>query len=478
MVQKSGLEEELDIYKNRLDDAMKAGNLAWWEMELPSGKVRFHDKKAEMLGYSPERFDHYEDFTELLHPEDHDKAMRAMRDHLEGEKERYEVEYKIKKKNGGYKWFRDVGSITEEAEDYKKVTGIVIDIDERKKWEKRLKESEERYRTLVETSIVGVAKTDLDNHIDFVNQAFADLLGYSRDDLYGMNLSEITPEKEYKKIDEKTTARKDEEHEIYESKFLTKSGKTVEVLISASPYRNAEGEIVGTIGVVQNISKRKNAEERKDLFHSLLRHDIRNKAQVVQGYLQLLEERNELSKDSMRYISEALEANKESMNLIQKVRFLLTAEEEEKKPVIIKATMQEAVKMNEERAEEEGIDIDLDCPSMEYKVEGGTLLKEVFSNIIENSILHSDCEKIKVSGEVLDKKVVCSIEDDGKGIPDDKKDVIFEKGYTTDEERGTGLGMFLVKMLLEIYEGDIKVRDSQLGGARFDIFLKRIEENN
>ena len=133
------LKEELELYKERLEEAMSTGNLAWWEMELPSGEVRFNDRKAEMLGYDPERFQTYEDFTELVHPEDYGRAMEAMRDHLEGRAERYEVEYRIEKSDGDYKWFRDVGNITEEKEDgeYKKVTGVVIDIDDRKRAEKR-----------------------------------------------------------------------------------------------------------------------------------------------------------------------------------------------------------------------------------------------------------------------------------------------------------------------------------------------------
>ncbi|MGM0441829.1 MAG: two-component system sensor histidine kinase NtrB [Elusimicrobiota bacterium] len=139
MTSKEELKEQLKIYKTRLEDAMEAGRLAWWEMDLPSGKVRFNDRKAKMLGYSPDRFEHYSDFTDLIHPEEHDRAMKAMRNHLEGKKERYEVEYRIKKKSGEYKWFRDVGAVTETAENSKIVTGVVIDIDDRKRMRQRQK---------------------------------------------------------------------------------------------------------------------------------------------------------------------------------------------------------------------------------------------------------------------------------------------------------------------------------------------------
>ncbi len=143
-------EERVKRNKERLEAAMEAGNLAWWQMELPSGEVTFSDLKAEMLGYPPERFENYSDFTDLLHPEDYEKAMGAMRDHLDGEKERYEVEYRLQKKNGDYEWFRDVGRITGEEGEYTVVTGVVIDVDRRKRAELNLHAQRAKLRDLHE----------------------------------------------------------------------------------------------------------------------------------------------------------------------------------------------------------------------------------------------------------------------------------------------------------------------------------------
>lgn len=101
------------------------------------------------------------------------------------------------------------------------------------------------------------------------------------------------------------------------------------------------------------------------------------------------------------------------------------------------------------------------------------LIKEVFTNLITNSIKHSEGDKIRISCEDSSDEAICRIEDDGKGIPDDKKQKIFKKGYTTDTAGGSGLGMFLVKTLIESYGGSIEVKDSELGGARFDIYLNK-----
>ncbi len=342
------LKEELNIYKERLETAMAAGNLAWWEMELPSGEVKFNDRKAEMLGYSPDEFNHYSDFTDLIHPEDKDRAMKAMRDHLEGRAERYEVEYRIKKKDGDYICFRDVGRITEEGEDYKKVSGIVIDIDERKQ-----------------------------------------------------------------------------------------------------------------------------VEERVDFLHSLLRHDLGNKLQVIRGYIDLLED-YDLPEEVEEYLSLSLNGVESGMDIIEKVRTLRKAQDKEDIGEIdVILPLEKAVEEVKDLAEDENIEIFVECEKEHCKVKGGSLLNRVFSNILENSVQHSDGSEIHIKGGSEGEKVQCIIEDDGKGIPDEEKEKIWDRGYTTDEDGGTGLGMFLVKTLVNTYGGSIELEDSDLGGAKFVIKFEK-----
>ena len=82
--------------KERLDLCLSAGNLAWWEMDVKTGKVIFNENKVKMLGFSIEKFKDadYTAFTNLLHPDDYNKAMQAMKDHLDGKKELYDIALK------------------------------------------------------------------------------------------------------------------------------------------------------------------------------------------------------------------------------------------------------------------------------------------------------------------------------------------------------------------------------------------------
>jgi PAS domain S-box-containing protein len=105
---------------------------AWWEWDIIANKVTFNDLKATMLGYNPYDFRNsgYQVFTDLLHVDDFEKTMQAMRDVLEGKTDLYQIDYRIKAKNGSYHWYLDRGLVIEreESEIIKKLRGIVIDL--------------------------------------------------------------------------------------------------------------------------------------------------------------------------------------------------------------------------------------------------------------------------------------------------------------------------------------------------------------
>jgi PAS domain S-box-containing protein len=114
-----------------LQDALEAGGVAWWLMELPSGAVFFSPNKIKMLGYKEKdmlKFLAFTDFTNLLHPDDYDETMQAMQDHIDGKAEIYQARYRIKAIDGKYKVLFDRGRIVARKGKEIAVAGIVIDL--------------------------------------------------------------------------------------------------------------------------------------------------------------------------------------------------------------------------------------------------------------------------------------------------------------------------------------------------------------
>jgi len=138
--------DQLKITATRLHSALEMGNMAWWEWDVTTNKVIMHEKKATMLGYTASEFpDDAHEIRKLIHPGDREATMQNMRDHLSGKTEIYDVVYRIKMKNGGYKWYYDKGGVLERDEkgDPLKVVGLVVDITRLKNLEQDLDHEKE-----------------------------------------------------------------------------------------------------------------------------------------------------------------------------------------------------------------------------------------------------------------------------------------------------------------------------------------------
>ena len=172
-------EDKLRENVERLELAMSTAKMAWWEMDLTTGDVVFEKRKAEMLGYSPEKFKHYTDFTALVHPEDYEPAMNAMRNHLSGLVDKYEIEYRIKTLSGEYKWFYDIGSVTKRDSEGRPLiaSGLVLNISEHKFAEEAQKESYEFNQSLLKTIPFGMNIVDGHGNILFQNGSFENTFG-------------------------------------------------------------------------------------------------------------------------------------------------------------------------------------------------------------------------------------------------------------------------------------------------------------
>ena len=157
------------------------GNLGHWYWNIKTNAVTFNPLKVTALGYDkseiPEHVT-YQFFTDKLHPDDYQKTMDAMMDHLHGKAAVYEVEYRIRTKDGGYKWYYDRGAITQRDDSGKPVflAGIVFDITEKKETQMDL---EYKNTILAEmSSIDGLTK--ISNHATLIEYLKAGLIDADR----------------------------------------------------------------------------------------------------------------------------------------------------------------------------------------------------------------------------------------------------------------------------------------------------------
>lgn len=260
-------------------------------------------------------------------------------------------------------------------------------------------------------------------------------------------------------------------HFVITYKIRTASGEEKWVREKGCCVWGEDGEIKWLEGIIEDITEWKRAEEELEFFYSVLKHDILNKLSVIRGYIELLNDLP-LTGDAKKYVRSLDLITRECVSLFKKIQILKEMDNGfTLQAVNLSEILGEVISSYRQAALDVGTIIE--CEIEDSVAIAGPLISVAFSNIIENSIKHSGGKRILVKCHESPESVVCTIEDDGKGIPDDFKPFIFEKGHKMGRSAGSGLGMYLTRRILNSYGGDIEVADSELGGARFTVTLRK-----
>jgi len=340
--------------------------------------------------------------------------------------------------------------------------GIVRDITERKRAERKLRESEERLKTIMNAVQAGIVVIDAEKHeIVDINPAAIRMIGVSRENIIGKKCHEHICPAEVGKC---PITDLNQTVDMSERLLITADGKKVPVLKTAKVIKlNNRKHIVESF---IDISERKKLErtqlqlnEALKLINKILRHDILNDLTVIKGSIEVYRE----SKDD-ELLTTALKSIDKSVDLIRKMREVesVTSTGGSLKMMSAREVIDEVIKnYNIE------INIEGDCTVMVDDA-----FSSVIDNLIRNAIVHGETEKIDISIRKSGNECEIRVSDYGRGISDEIKDRIFEEGFTEGKTMGTGLGLYITSKILERYGGKIWVEDNKPKGTVFVLRLK------
>nr|MBN2278725.1 PAS domain S-box protein [candidate division Zixibacteria bacterium] len=256
-------EDKSQASEKRLELALASANLGLWDWDLSTGRMEIDHRTAGILGYGPEEFINTPGFwNSLIHPDDTRMSGAVLKLHLEGRTSHYEDEYRMKRKDGEYKWIRINGKIVGRDNNNQplRMVGIFQDITIHKKAEEALKQSQEKYRTIVSNTLDLIFSCDSKGIITFVSPQVAGY-GYTPEEVIGHKMSDfIHPNDIERVMHDFSEMIKTGQEFPSEFRLVNKYGNLHYVEERARIVREGD-RIIQITGVVRDIGERKIAEK-------------------------------------------------------------------------------------------------------------------------------------------------------------------------------------------------------------------------
>ena len=365
----------------------------------------------------------------------------------------------------------------------------------RKRAEAALRESEERYRVLVETAAEGVWSVDADNQTVFVNQRLADLLGYTVTELMTHPPTDLMPPEDAADHLVKLQERSLGVPVHYERRFRRKDGSLVPTYISAAPRWDAEGHFLGSVGMITDMTERKRAEEmlraasRLDATATLaggVAHDFNNLMTVVLGNAEMLRIHYTSNPDALDMLQQVSSAAKQAGELAQQLLAYARGGRYQSQMMCLNDTVDEVLRL-QKRVFPPRIRLERDLePALWSALADPAQMSQVLTNLCLNAVeaidgngyirvttrnVIQDTPLTLLAGHLAPGRYVClAVEDSGCGMTPEIMAHIFEPFFST-KFVGRGLGLPAAYGILQNHNGHITARSQPGQGSTFSVYL-------
>ena len=466
------LESEQDL--NRAQAVAHTGS---WRLDVQRNQLLWSDETYRIFGIPKGMPMTYETFLSSVHPEDRKyvdrKWMAALHD------EPYDIEHRIIV-DDEVKWVREMAELEFDSKgELKGGFGTVQDITKRKQVENELRVK----AFAVTSSASGIAITNLDGIVTYVNLACLSMWDYEQEEeVLSKHAINFFADKNEFGVALKAVLKEG----VWqgEAKARRSDGSTFDVLVLANLVADADGEPFCMMASFVDITERKKLEQLKDEFIGLVSHELRTPLTVIGGCLStLLTEWNRLSPSEVQQLlKDALLESQSLSHLIENLLELSRAQAQQlalySELIDVKTLVRVILHKIKRQAPSHRFSISI--PDKLPSINGDPLrIERIIYNLLDNAAKYSPPgSHIKVSAYAEPERLVIGISNHGKGLSSSEQARIFGpfqrlENNRPDQARGAGLGLMVCRRLVEAHGGEIWVESKKGRGSTFFFSLPR-----
>jgi len=466
----------------RLEMVVSSTKLGTWDYKPLTGELLWSKECREIYGLEPGVRVDFDLFINQLHPEDKDRVVGLIQQAMDpGSDGKYDMTCRIIRfDDGSERWVRSQGKVSFNLlgqVDF--FIGTVLDITENR----LAGEKSARLSAIIDSSEDAIVSKTTEGIVTTWNNSAQRTFGYTSEEMIGQSILKlIPPDRQEEETMILTKLRKGERVEHFETVRVTKYDQKINVSLSISPIKDAQGNIIGLSKIARDITEKKQEELRKNDFIAMVSHELKTPLTSIRSYIQVLLAKSKNEEDAFK-TNALTRADAQAKKMTSMIHdFLSLARLEEGKIRITKAAFELHDLIEEIASDAQFLtsshNIKLaDCKGIRINADRDKI-GQVLINLLSNAIKYSPKGgTITMGCTQTGDNLKIYVSDEGVGISTADQKRLFDKFYRVKDEKirtisGFGIGLYLVAEILRYHDTEIKVESTADVGSTFYFMMK------